>query len=287
MFEYATPDSLNPLNSLAWLLALPAAIAIFYAFLSFIPATRRPRIGICMNRVYQKSVILRFGSFLRVQNSGFFFAFPIIRTVAATLDTRIITDAIVAERILTTDTISLDIKAIIQWHIIDPERSFLELEDVYDAVQQISQTTLREMAGSQTLDALLHDRNTCDEKLATSLKNKTGEWGVEIDRVEIKDITLDQALQAAMSVQARATREREARLTLASVEADIAAKNLDAAEIYENNPIAFKLRQMSILKEISANPATIIVPADYSEAMTATLAIAEAAPKKQIPAPTK
>jgi regulator of protease activity HflC (stomatin/prohibitin superfamily) len=221
-----------------------------------------------MARQWEKAVILRAGKFTGVKGPGLFFIIPILDNIAAWIDTRIRTTQFVAEQTLTKDTVPVDVDAIIFWIVMDVRRAALEVANYGTAIAWAAQTSLREMIGAADLATLLSNRQAADEQLRKTIDAKTTDWGISIRSVEVRDVKIPVALQDAMSRQAQAERERQARVILGSAEAEIAQKFVQAAETYANNPVALHLRGMNMLYEaVKERGSTIIVPSSAVESM--------------------
>jgi regulator of protease activity HflC (stomatin/prohibitin superfamily) len=221
-----------------------------------------------MARQWEKAVILRAGKFTAVKGPGLFGIIPILDNIAAWVDTRIRTTQFVAEQTLTKDTVPVDVDAIIFWVVVDVRRAALEVASYGAAVAWAAQTSLREMIGAADLATLLSNRQAADEQLRKTIDAKTTDWGISVRSVEIRDVKIPVALQDAMSRQAQAERERQARVILGSAEAEIAQKFVQAAETYANNPVALHLRGMNMLYEaVKERGSTIIVPSSAVESM--------------------
>ena len=212
---------------------------------------------------WQRAVVLRLGRFRAVRGPGLYFLIPVIDRVAATIDLRIQTAGIVAEQALTHDTVAVGVDAIVFWQVEDAKQAALAIADYRRAIESVSQTSLREMIGASDLGKLLSDRRAADEQLRQTIGSKIAGWGVAIRSVEIRDVIIPASLQDAMSRQAQAERERDARVTLASAEQDIARQVVEAAAIYGTNPHALALRQMNLLYEMNKDRgATVLIPTD-------------------------
>jgi uncharacterized membrane protein YqiK len=238
-------------------LAVPLlVVAIFIAY------------SLKMARQWEKAVVLRAGRLSGVKGPGLFFIIPVIDNIAAWIDQRIQTTAVTAEQALTRDTVPVNVDAIVFWVVHDTERAALEIADYKTAIERVAQTSLREMIGDSALSALLSDRQAADARLKDQIGRKTAEWGLTVNAVEIRDVAIPAALQDAMSRQAQAEREKEARVILGSAEAEIAQKFVDAAKLYANNPTALQLRAMNIVYETTKERgATILMPSAMVDAM--------------------
>jgi regulator of protease activity HflC (stomatin/prohibitin superfamily) len=231
-----------------------------------------------MANVWQKFVILRMGKLQGVKGAGLFVILPIVDRVVAVIDGRIQTTAFNAEQALTKDTVPVNVDAIIFWHVHDAEKAALAITNFREAIDRVAQTSLREMIGSSMLAALLSDRKEADEQLKLEIGEKTAPWGISVSSVEIRDVAIPVALQDAMSRQAQAEREKQARVILGSAEAAIAGKFVEAAAIYAGHPVALQLRAMNIIYETTKERgATILMPSSMVDSLNpsaATLAFA-------------
>jgi regulator of protease activity HflC (stomatin/prohibitin superfamily) len=203
-----------------------------------------------------------------VYGPGLFFIVPVIDQITAWIDQRIQTTAVNAEQALTRDTVPVNVDAIIFWIAQDAQRAALEITDYKTAVQRVAQTSLREMIGSSMLSELLSDRQAADRRLKEEIGRKTAEWGITVSSVEIRDVAIPAALQDAMSRQAQAERERQARVILGSAEEEVAQRFVAAAKLYGDNPVALQLRAMNIVYETTKERgATILMPSGMVDAM--------------------
>ena len=240
-----------------------------------------------MANVWQKIVILRMGKLQSVKGAGMFAIIPILDSITAVIDERIQTTAFNAEQALTRDTVPLNVDAIIFWHVHDAEKAALAITDYREAIDRVAQTSLREMIGSSMLAALLSDRKEADEQLKDEIGRKTSPWGISVSSVEIRDVAIPVALQDAMSRQAQAEREKQARVILGSAEAAIAGKFVEAAEVYAGHPVALQLRAMNIIYETTKERgATILMPSSMVDSLNpspAVLALALAGKEPPVP----
>ena len=221
-----------------------------------------------MANTWQRFVILRAGHLHGVKGPGLFLIFPIIDNVVAVIDERIQTTSILAEQALTKDTVPVNVDAIIFWKVHSAEAAALTITNYREAIDRISQTSLREMIGSTPLSVLLSDRQQADQRLSQEIAAKTREWGITVLSVEIRDVAIPVELQDAMSRQAQAEREKEARVILGSAEAEVAAKFVEAARTYASDPAALQLRAMNIIYETTKERgATILMPSGMVNAM--------------------
>ena len=221
-----------------------------------------------MANAWQKFVILRAGKLQSVKGPGLFMILPIVDSVTAVIDERIQTTGFNAEQALTKDTVPVNVDAIIFWHVHDAQKAALAITDYRQAIDRVAQTSLREMTGASMLSALLSDRKAADEQLRAEIGEKTAAWGVTVSSVEVRDVAIPVALQDAMSRQAQAEREKQARVILGSAEAAIAAKFVEAAGMYEGHPQALQLRAMNIIYETTKERgATILMPTSMVDSM--------------------
>jgi len=238
-----------------------------------------------MANTWQKFVILRAGKLLGVKGPGLFLIIPVIDHIVAVIDERIQTTAFSAEEALTKDTVPVNMDAIIFWFVHDAQKAALNITDYREAIDRVSQTSLREMIGSSMLSALLSERSAADELLRGEIARKTADWGISVKSVEIRDVAIPVALQDAMSRQAQAEREKQARVILGSAEAAIAGKFVEAAMTYADHPAALQLRAMNIIYETTKERgATILLPTSMVDSMNPAVALAlagqQAAPQK-------
>jgi regulator of protease activity HflC (stomatin/prohibitin superfamily) len=226
---------------------------------------------------WQRAVILRLGRFHKVKGPGIYLVFPLIDAVAQVIDLRINTTMITAEQALTRDTVAVGVDAIVFWQVADAEAAAVRIADYQQAIERVAQTSLREMIGSTDLSKLLSDRKSADEQLRQTISAKTSTWGVTASSVEIKDVSIPRELQDAMSRQAQAEREKDARVTLASAETAIAQQVVEAAKVYGSDPNALKLRQMNLLYEMNKERGTtVLIPTDMASSLGAAVALSQA-----------
>jgi regulator of protease activity HflC (stomatin/prohibitin superfamily) len=228
-----------------------------------------------MANTWQKFVVLRAGKLQGVKGPGLFMIIPVVDSVVAVIDERIQTTAFNAEQALTRDTVPVNVDAIIFWNIHDARKAALAITDYRQAIDRVAQTSLREMIGSSMLAALLSDRKASDQQLCEEIGHKTVEWGVTVTSVEIRDVAIPVALQDAMSRQAQAEREKQARVILGAAEAEIAGKFVEAAKIYAEQPAALQLRAMNIIYETTKERGiTVLIPSSMVDSMNPAAAVA-------------
>ena len=218
---------------------------------------------------WEKAVVLHLGKFRGLYGPGVFTIIPLIETVAYWIDTRIITTSFTAEKTLTKDTVPVDVEAVLFWRVVDPERAALLVEDYKAAVSWAAQTALREVIGRSLLAEMLEGREKLDLELQRIIEERAEQWGIHVSSVEIRDVLIPAELQDAMSMQAQAERERQARVILGDSERQVAEKFEEAARTYQNNPTALHLRAMNMLYEGLKEKATlVIVPSTVLDTMT-------------------
>jgi len=221
---------------------------------------------------WERFVILRAGKLSSVKGPGLFMIVPVIDAVTAIIDERIQTTGFNAEQALTRDTVPVNVDAIVFWHVHDAQSAALNITDYRSAIDRVAQTSLRETIGSSMLTQLLSERQQADEALRNEIARKTATWGISVNSVEIRDVAIPVALQDAMSRQAQAEREKEARVILGSAEAAIAQKFVDAANTYASNAAALHLRAMNIIYETTKERgATILMPTSMVDSMSVAL----------------
>ena len=226
---------------------------------------------------WQRAVVLRLGRFHKVKGPGVYLVFPIVDRVAQVVDLRIQTTTITAEQALTRDTVAVGVDAIVFWQVDDAAAAAVNIANYREAIERVSQTSLREMIGATELSRLLSDRKAADEELRRTISEKTNHWGVVARSVEIKDVSIPRELQDAMSRQAQAEREKDARVTLASAEREIARQILEAAALYGEDPNALKLRQMNLLYEMNKERGTtVLIPTDMANSLGAVVGVTQA-----------
>jgi regulator of protease activity HflC (stomatin/prohibitin superfamily) len=224
--------------------------------------------SLMMANQWEKAVVLRLGKLKVVRGAGLFVIIPFIDAVTVWIDQRIQTSEFNAEQALTRDTVPVNVDAIVFWQVENAQKAALDITNYRQAIERVAQTSLREMIGASHLAELLSERKTADEKLKQEIGRKIGAWGVTVISVEIRDVAIPPALQDAMSRQAQAERERQARVILGTAEQEVAQKFVDAAEIYAKSPAALQLRAMNIIYETTKERgATILIPSAMVDAM--------------------
>ncbi len=217
---------------------------------------------------WTRGVVLRLGKFRGLEGPGLFFIIPIVETIPYWLDTRVLTSSFKAEKTLTKDTVPVDVDAVLFWQITDPKMAALNVADYQSAISWASQTALRDVIGKTMLCDMLEGRDKISDALQKVIDARTEPWGIHVISVEVKDVLIPSALEDAMSMQAQAERERQARVILGDSERQVAEKFGEAAKTYINNPVALHLRAMNMLYEgLKANSTIVIVPSSAVDTM--------------------
>src|SRR5665213_1203639 len=217
---------------------------------------------------WERAAVLRFGRYKGMRGPGLYFIIPLVDKISRYVDQRIRVTGVTAESALTRDTVPVNVVAIVFWLVWDAEKSILEVEDFSQAVQMSAQTALLASIGRHELAQMITEREPLGKELQTILDAKTNPWGITVQSVEIRDVHIPAALEDAMSRQAQAERERQARIVLGTAETEISAKFAEASIVYQNNPIALHLRAMNMLYEaIKEKGAMVIVPSSAVETM--------------------
>jgi regulator of protease activity HflC (stomatin/prohibitin superfamily) len=217
---------------------------------------------------WERVVILRLGKFRSLKGPGLFFIIPIIDMIPYWIDTRVITASFKAEKTLTKDTVPVDVDAVLFWKVLDPKKAALDVADYQSAINWASQTALRDVIGKTMLSDMLEGREKISSELQKIIDVRTEPWGINVISVEVKDVLIPSALEDAMSMQAQAERERQARVILGDSERQVAEKFGEAAKTYTDNPIALHLRAMNMLYEgLKENATIVIVPSTAVETM--------------------
>lgn len=241
---------------------------------------------------WERVVVLRLGRFHALKGPGLFLIIPIIDVIAYWIDIRVITIAFKAEKTLTRDTVPVDVDAVLFWKVLDPKKAALDVADYASAVNWAAQTALRDVIGKTLLSDMLEGREKISDELRRIIDVRTEPWGINVISVEVKDVLIPAGLEDAMSMQAQAERERQARVILGDSERQIAEKFGEAAKTYANNPTAFHLRAMNMLYEglKKENTTIVVVPSTAVETMqlgglAGVTALSEGSRQKAAPEP--
>jgi regulator of protease activity HflC (stomatin/prohibitin superfamily) len=217
---------------------------------------------------WERAVVLRLGKYVGLRGPGLFWIVPLVDTVAAWIDQRVITTNFKAEETLTLDTVPVNVDAVLFWMVYDPEKAALEVQDYAVAVSWAAQTALRDIIGRTSLGDLLRGRERIESELSKLIDERSTPWGVTVQSVEMRDVVIPASLQDAMSREAQASREKQARIILGQAEVEIANLFAEASRSYHENPTALHLRAMNILYEgLKEKGALMLVPSTAVESM--------------------
>ena len=218
---------------------------------------------------WEKAVVLRFGKFNRVAGPGIVFTIPIIEFYTLRIDQRVSATYFGAEETLTSDLVPINVDAVLFWMVFSPKKATVEVEDYSAAVAWVAQTAMRKAIGRATVAEVAMRRDQLDEELKVAIEEKLSPWGIDIIDVEVRDIVVPKELQEAMSLEAIAEREKNARMVLAEAEKDISDMLADASEAYKDNAEAMKLRTMHLAYEsVKKSGGTLVIPSAFSEGFT-------------------
>ena len=227
-------------------------------------AAQAPKVA----KQWESAVVLRLGRYIGLRGPGLFWIIPFVDSVPAWVDQRVITTSFAAEETLTSDTVPVNVDAVLFWMVYDPEKAALEVQDYPQAVSWAAQTALRDIIGRTSLTDLLRGRERIEEELQKLIDERSNPWGVTVQSVEMRDVIIPAALQDAMSREAQAAREKQARIILAQAEVEIAHMFDTASESYQDNPTALHLRAMNMLYEgLKEKGALMLVPSTAVESM--------------------
>ncbi len=217
---------------------------------------------------WERAVVLRLGKYIGLRGPGLFWIIPLIDTVSSWIDQRVITTNFKAEETLTSDTVPVNVDAVLFWMVYDPEKAALEVQDYARAVSWAAQTALRDIIGRTSLSDLLRGRERIESELQKLIDERSTPWGVTVQSVEMRDVVIPASLQDAMSREAQASREKQARIILGQAEVEIANLFSEASKSYHDNPTALHLRAMNILYEgLKEKGALMLVPSTAVESM--------------------
>jgi regulator of protease activity HflC (stomatin/prohibitin superfamily) len=217
---------------------------------------------------WERAVVLRLGRFIGLRGPGLFWIIPLIDSVTRSIDQRVIASSFAAEQTLTSDTVPVNVDAVLFWLVQDPEKAALEVQNFAQAISWAAQTALRDIIGRTSLADLLRGRDRIEQELQQVIDERSTPWGVTVQSVEMRDIVIPSALQEAMSREAQAAREKRARIILGEAEVEIARSFETASRVYQDNPTALHLRAMNILYEgLKEKGALMLVPSTAVESM--------------------
>jgi regulator of protease activity HflC (stomatin/prohibitin superfamily) len=245
-----------------WLTFNPAGV-IVGAILGVL-LSQAPKVA----RQWERAVVLRLGRYVGLRGPGLFWIIPFVDSISTWVDQRVITTSFAAEETLTSDTVPVNVDAVLFWMVYDPEKAALEVQNYPQAVSWAAQTALRDIIGRTSLTDLLRGRERIEEELQKLIDERSNPWGVTVQSVEMRDVIIPPALQDAMSREAQAAREKQARIILGQAEVEIAHSFETAARSYRDNPTALHLRAMNMLYEgLKEKGALMLVPSSAVESM--------------------
>ena len=245
-------------------LVLRSPVPVIIGVLVGIFAAMSPRVA----QQWERAIVLRLGRYVGMRGPGLFWIFPFIDSVARLIDQRVVTTGFAAEQTLTSDTVPVNVDAVLFWVVIDPEKAALEVQNYAVAVSWAAQTALRDIIGRTSLAELLKGRERIEHELQELIDARSTPWGVTVQAVEMRDIVIPNQLQEAMSREAQATREKAARIILGEAEMEIARSFQEASRVYQDNPTALHLRAMNMLYEgLKEKGALMLVPSTAVESM--------------------
>ena len=237
---------------------------LFISILAGVILSQSPKIA----KQWERAVVLRLGRYTGLRGPGLFWITPFVETVSIYIDQRVVTTSFAAEETLTSDTVPVNVDAVLFWMVHDSEKAALEVQEYTQAVSWAAQTGLRDIIGRTSLTELLRGRERIEAELQALIDQRSNPWGVTVQSVEMRDIVIPTSLQDAMSREAQASREKSARIILGQAEVEIAHLFFEAAKSYQNNPTALHLRAMNILYEgLKEKGALMLVPSTAVESM--------------------
>ena len=264
----------SPISAAVFVLCVLVSLPLTVYFQNPIPAFAGVLVGlyflfaIKVARQWEKAAVLRLGRYIGLRGPGIFMIIPIVDSISVYVDQRIRVSDVTAESALTRDTVPVNVDAIVFWVVWNVEKAILEVSNFDGAITLSAQTALRESIGRHQLAEMITERETLGRELQHILDEKTNPWGITVHSVEIRDVHIPQALEDAMSRQAQAERERQARIILGTAETEISEKFAQASSVYVNNPVALHLRAMNMLYEaIKEKGSMVIVPSSAVETM--------------------
>jgi regulator of protease activity HflC (stomatin/prohibitin superfamily) len=272
-----TKIEMGPMNGIAvtaFVVCVLAGMVLSRTTQNPIPAIAGALIGLYLLfaikvvRQWEKVALLRLGKYVGLRGPGLFHIVPLVETLSPYVDQRVRVASVTAESTLTRDTVPVNVDAVVFWLVWNPEKAILEVENFLDAIDMSAQTALRESIGRHELAQMITERETLGRELQRILDEKTNPWGITVQSVEVRDVRIPQGLEDAMSRQAQAERERQARIILGQAETEISDKFVQAAAAYTENPTALHLRAMNMLYEaIKERGSMVIVPSSVVETM--------------------
>jgi len=249
---------------LSWGVMIANAWPALAGFVIGFTAMQSPRVA----KQWERGVVLRLGRYVGLRGPGIFWVIPFVDSVTKWIDQRVITTSFAAEETLTSDTVPVNVDAVLFWLVYDPEKAALEVQEYQQAVSWAAQTALRDIIGRTSLTDLLRGRERIEEELQKLIDSRSNPWGVTVQSVEMRDVVIPESLQDAMSREAQASREKQARVILGTAEVEIAHMFEKAAESYLNNPTALHLRAMNMLYEgLKEKGALMLIPSSAVESM--------------------
>jgi len=254
-----------PLGAGIWLTAISdTPWGVLAGLIVGITLMQSPKVA----KQWERAVVLRLGKYVGLRGPGLFWIVPFVESVTRWIDQRVITTSFAAEETLTSDTVPVNVDAVLFWLVYDPEKAALEVQEYMQAVSWAAQTALRDIIGRTSLTDLLKGRERIEEELQKLIDTRSNPWGVTVQSVEMRDVVIPDSLQDAMSREAQASREKQARVILGQAEVEIANSFAKAAESYRNNPTALHLRAMNMLYEgLKEKGALMLVPSSAVESM--------------------
>ncbi|HYO80409.1 MAG TPA: slipin family protein [Bryobacteraceae bacterium] len=273
-FDLVDRQIVSPIGVLAGVAAFAAGLIVTVVTQNPWPAVAGGLIGLYLlfalkvAKQWEKTAVLRLGRYAGLRGPGLFHVIPVIETTSKFVDQRVRVTDVTAESALTRDTVPVNVDAIVFWVVWNAEKSILEVADFENAVALGAQTALRESIGRHELAQMITEREVLGRELQRILDDKTNAWGITVQSVEIRDVHIPPQLEDAMSRQAQAERERQARIILGTAETEISEKFARASEVYVNNPTALHLRAMNMLYEaLKEKGSMVIVPSSAVETM--------------------
>ena len=252
------------LTGLALTMASNNPVPIIAGVIGGLVAMQSPRIA----QQWERAIILRLGRYHAMQGPGLFWIVPFVDTISSWIDQRTITTSFAAEQTLTSDTVPVSVDAVLFWLVHDVQKAALEVQDYAQAVSWAAQTALRDIIGRTDLTDLLRGRERIEDELQRLIDERSNPWGVTVQSVEMRDVVIPNALQDAMSREAQAAREKQARIILGQAEVEIAKSFQEAAKSYHENPTALHLRAMNMLYEgLKEKGALMLIPSSAVESM--------------------